>query len=75
MANARRRRRVRGTSPKSETARLAWAGKNAEVNTLTGNGAFDPLVPIGQPGEEGDDALIWADVPRTLEERLAKKPQ
>ena len=54
---------------------MAWAGKNAKVNTLTGKGAFDPLVPIDQPGEEGDDALIWADVPKALEERLAQKPQ
>ena len=30
---------------------------------------------MDQPGDEGDDALIWADVPSKLCERLASKPQ
>ena len=54
---------------------MAWAGSNVKVNSLTGKGKFDPRVPIDQPGEEGDDALIWADVPEALQERLADKPQ
>ena len=54
---------------------MAWAGTGIKVNTLTGEGAFDPTVPIDQPGEEGDDALIWADVPEALRKRLMQKPQ
>ena len=54
---------------------MSWAGKKTKVNTLTGRGTFDPRVPIDQPGEEGDDALIWADVPEKLKDRLKDKPQ
>ena len=54
---------------------MAWVGTKTVVNTLTGSGQFDPRVPIDQPGEEGDDALIWADVPKKLKQRLAEKPQ
>ena len=54
---------------------MAWAGRNARINTLTGSGEFDPNVPIDQPGDEGDDALIWADVPAALAKRLEQKPQ
>ena len=54
---------------------MSWTGKKAAVNTLTGRGTFDPKIPIDQPGEEGDDALIWADVPEALKERLKDKPQ
>ena len=54
---------------------MAWAGTKVKVNTFTVEGTFDPRVPIDQPGEEGDDALIWADVPETLCKRLEKKPQ
>ena len=32
-------------------------------------------MPIDQPGEEGDDALIWADLPKELVRRLENKPQ
>ena len=54
---------------------MSWTGTKAKVNTLTGRGTFDPKIPIDQPGEEGDDALIWADVPDALKERLKDKPQ
>ena len=54
---------------------MSWAGTDVKANTLTGKGTFDPTVPLDQPGEEGDDALIWADVPKALKERLEKKPQ
>ena len=54
---------------------MSWVGTKVTVNTLTGSGAFDPRVPIDQPGEEGDDALIWADVPKKLKQRLLAKPQ
>ena len=54
---------------------MSWVGTGAKVNSLTGKGTFDPRIPIDQPGDEGDDALIWADVPHALEERLKEKPQ
>ena len=54
---------------------MAWVGSKARVNTLTGEGTFNPRVPVDQPGEEGDDALIWADEPYALKERLEAKPQ
>ena len=54
---------------------MSWAGTGVKVNTLTGEGTFDPRVPLDQPGEEGDDALIWADVPEALRKRLKEKPQ
>ena len=57
------------------TTSMVWAGKNARINTLTGSGDFDPSVPIDQSGDEGDDALIWADVPTALTKRLEQKPQ
>ena len=54
---------------------MAWAGSKVTTNTLTGSGTFDPRVPIDQPGEEGDDVLIWADVPKALKKRIEDKPQ
>ena len=54
---------------------MAWAGKDVKVNSLTGKGTFNPRIPIDQPGEGGDDALIWADVPEKLSKRLKEKPQ
>ena len=54
---------------------MSWAGTGAKVNSLTGKGKFNPRIPIDQPGDEGDDALIWSDVPFALEERLKDKPQ
>ena len=54
---------------------MAWVGSKARLNSLTGTGHFNPSVPVDQPGEEGDDALIWADVPEKLKERLENKPQ
>ena len=57
------------------TTGMSWAGTGTKVksNTLTGKGTFDPRVPLDQPGEEGDDTLIWADVPKILKERLEAK--
>ena len=46
-----------------------------KVNSLTGKGTFNPRIPIDQPGDEGDDVLIWADVPEALERQLKEKPQ
>ena len=54
---------------------MSWTGTGVRVNSLTGKGTFDPKVPIDQPGDEGDDALIWADVPDSLKYRLEDKPQ
>ena len=58
---------------------MAWVGSKTlsktRLNSLTGSGNFNPKVPVDQPGDEGDDALIWADVPEKLSERLASKPQ
>ena len=84
-----RGKRKRGKTGKNEETKsrekpdlatsMTWAGKDAKVNTLTDSVDFDPSVPIGtfidQPGEEGDDALIWADVPAALEKRLKEEPQ
>ena len=78
-------RKFRGKRKRNEEAKpqekptlatsMPWSGKNVKVNTLTVSGDFDPSVPIDQPREEGDDALIWADVPAALEKRLKEKPQ
>ena len=54
---------------------MAWAGSGTRANTLTGEGTFDPRVPIDQPGEKGDDALIWADYPKAIKDRLKNVPQ
>ena len=48
------------------TTEMVWSHTGIKVNTLTGEGTFDPRVPIDQPVEEGDDALIWTDVPEAL---------
>ena len=84
MPKYRGKRKRRGHSlieePESEeapalTTSMVWAGKSVKVNTLTVKDTFDPTVPIDQPGEEGDDGLIWADLPAALKERLKNKPQ
>ena len=57
------------------TTSIVWVGSGVITNTLTGSDTFDPRVPIDQPGEEGDDVLVWADVPKALKQRLENKPQ
>ena len=67
MSSQKRRRA--GTPKSDKTAEAAapatnmeWVGSKARLNSLTGSGHLNPSVPVDQPGEEGDDALIWSDV-------------
>ena len=53
--NARQNEEAKSQEKPALTTSMAWAGKNAKVNTLTGSDDFDPSVPIDQPGEEGDE--------------------
>ena len=54
---------------------MSWTGTGVEVNSFTGKDTFGPRVPRHQPGDEGDDDLIWADVPEALKHRFEDKPQ
>ena len=55
---------------------LRWAGKAANANSLADpNATFDPTLPCASGEEAARDALVYADVPKSLEERLQKKPQ
>ena len=55
---------------------LSWAGKAANANSLADpNATFDPTLPCASGEEAARDALVYADVPKSLEERLEKKPQ
>lgn len=72
--------RRKNDEPESEetsslTTSMVWSGKITKVNTLTVKDTFDPTVPIDQPGDKGDDPIIWADVPAALKERLRNNPQ
>ena len=54
---------------------MSWAGRGVKVNSLTGEGTFNPRIPIDQAGEDGDDALVWSDVSEKFNKRLKEKPQ
>ena len=50
---------------------LRWAGKAANGNSLADpNATFDPTLPCVNGEEAARDALVYADVPKSLEERL-----
>ena len=55
---------------------LRWAGSAANANSLADpNSTFDPTLPCASGEEAARDALVMADVPKQLVERLEKKPQ
>jgi len=55
---------------------LRWAGKAANANSLADpNATFDPTLPCASGEEAAVDALVKADAPKRLLERLQKKPQ
>ena len=55
---------------------LRWAGSAANANSLADpNSTFDPTLPCASGEEAARDALVRADAPKKLIERLAKKPQ
>ena len=55
---------------------LRWAGKAANANSLADpNATFDPTLPCATGEEAAVDALVKADAPKRLLERLQKKPQ
>ena len=55
---------------------LRWAGSAANTNSLADpNSTFDPSLPCVSGEEAARDALVMADVPKKLIERLEKKPQ
>ena len=55
---------------------LRWAGNAANVNSLADpNATFDPTLPCASWEEAAIDALVYADAPTKLIERLDKKPQ
>ena len=55
---------------------LRWAGAAANANSLADpNATFDPTLPCASGEEAARDALVLADVPTKLIERLQKKPQ
>ena len=55
---------------------LRWAGSAANANSLADpNATFDPTLPCASGVEAARDALVYADEPTNLKERLAKKPQ
>ena len=55
---------------------LRWAGSAANANSLADpNASFDPTLPCASGEDAARDALVLADVPQKLVDRLAKKPQ
>ena len=55
---------------------LRWSGSAANANSLADpNATFDPTLPCASGVEAARDALVYADEPTNLKERLAKKPQ
>ena len=55
---------------------LRWAGKAVNANSLADpNATFDPTLPCASGEEAAVDALVKADAPKRLLERLQKKPQ
>ena len=55
---------------------LRWAGAAANANSLTDpNSTFDPTLPCASGEDAARDALVKADAPKRLVERLAEKPQ
>ena len=55
---------------------LRWAGAAANANSLADpNATFDPTLPCASGEDAARDALVMADVPKRLIERLEKKTQ
>jgi len=55
---------------------LGWAGSAANANSLADpNATFDPTLPCASGEEVARDALVMADAPKRLIERLEKKTQ
>ena len=55
---------------------LRWAGNAANANSLADpNASFDPTLPCVSGEDAAIDALVYADAPKKLIERLDKKPQ
>ena len=55
---------------------LRWAGNAANANSLADpNATFDPTLPCASGEDAAIDALVYADAPKRLMERLEKKPQ
>ena len=55
---------------------LRWAGSSVNANSLADpNSTFDPTLSCASGEEVVRDALVMADVPKQLLERLEKKPQ
>ena len=55
---------------------LRWAGSAANANSLADpNATFDPTLPCASGEDAARDALVMADAPKRLIERLEKKTQ
>ena len=55
---------------------LRWAGAAANENSLADpNATFDPTLPCVSGEDAARDAIVYADAPKKLIERLEKKPQ
>ena len=55
---------------------LKWAGSAANDNSLTNSAVpFDPSLPCSSGDDDARDAIVYADEPKKLIERLEKKPQ
>ena len=55
---------------------LKWAGSAANDNSLTNATVpFDSSLPCASENGDARDAIIYADEPKALIERLEKKPQ
>ena len=55
---------------------LRWAGSAANANSLADpNTSFDPTLACASGEDAARDALVLADVPQKLIDRLTKKPQ
>ena len=55
---------------------LKWAGSAANDNSLTNATVpFDSSLPCASGNGDARDAIIYADEPKALIERLEKKPQ
>ena len=55
---------------------LKWAGSAVNENSLADpNASFDPTLPCVSGADVARDALVMADAPKKLIERLEKKTQ
>ena len=54
---------------------FSWAGSAYATNPLTGGGNYDPRRPSLLPDTQEEDALVWEDVPKAMQTRLANIPE